>query len=162
MTVVATTRRLVLRRFVPADAAAFAEINADPLVTRYVGGPLSRAASDALLGRILAQQPYARWAVERDGALLGFCGLGRHPIAADDVEVGWRLASAVWGQGLATEAATAVRDLAFGTYGLPRLVAVIHPDNVASIRVAEKVGLAYERDAALDDGTRLVVLATPA
>ncbi|HVF04456.1 MAG TPA: GNAT family N-acetyltransferase [Frankiaceae bacterium] len=162
MTVVATTRRLVLRRFAAGDAAAFAAINADPLVTRYVGGPLSRDASDALLGRFLAEQPYARWAVERDGVLLGFCGLGRHPVAGGDVEIGWRLASAVWGQGLATEAATAVRDLALGTYGLRRLVAVIHPDNGASVRVAEKIGLAYERDAALPDGTRVVVLATRA
>lgn len=162
MTVVATTRRLVLRRFAPADAAAFAAINADPLVTRYLGGPMSRAESDAALARILAQRPYARWAIERDGVLLGYCGLGPHVLVPDDVEIGWRLASAVWGQGIATEAATAVRDLAFGTYGLRRLVAVVHPDNVASVRVAEKIGMAYERDATAADGTRVVVLATPA
>jgi RimJ/RimL family protein N-acetyltransferase len=159
---VAVTERLVLRRFTPDDAEAYAAINADPLVTRFVGGPMSREASDASLARILAEEPFARWAVERDGVLLGFCGLGRHPLAGDDVEIGWRLASSVWGQGLATEAATAVRELAYGTYGLRRVVAVIHPDNVASLRVAEKIGRAYERDATADDGTRVVVLATRA
>ena len=159
---VAVTERLVLRAFTPGDAEAFAAINADPLVTRYVGGPLTREASDALLGRILAQEPFARWAVEREGELLGFCGLGLHPLVAGDVEIGWRLASRVWGRGYATEAATAVRELASGTYGLRRIVAVVHPDNVASLRVAEKIGLAYERDATTDDGTRVVVLATPA
>jgi RimJ/RimL family protein N-acetyltransferase len=158
---VAVTPRLVLRRFAPEDAAAFAEINADPLVMRFVGGPLSRAASDALLARFVDEGDLARWAVERDGRLLGFCGLGKHPVA-DDLEIGWRLASHAWGQGLATEAATAVRDLAFGRFGLPRIVAVIHPDNTASVRVAQKIGMAYGRDALLADGTRVVVYVRPA
>lgn len=159
---VAVTERLVLRSFRPEDAEAFAAINADPLVTRFVGGPMSREASDALLARFVAEGEMARWAVERDGELLGFCGLGTHPVAPDEVEIGWRLASRVWGQGIATEAATAVRDLAFGRFGLDHLVAVIHPDNVASIRVAEKIGMAYGRDATDGDGTRLVVYVTRA
>ena len=60
------------------------------------------------------------------------------------------LARAHWGQGFATEAARAVRDYAFETLRLPRLVALIDPGNVRSIRVAERIGLRYDRDAMLE------------
>lgn len=141
---VAVTERLVLRRFTPADAEAFAAVNADPEVTRFVGGPLDREASDAFLARTMAfwdERGYGRCAVEEAGTLLGFAGLGTHPIAGDDVEIGWRLARHAWGRGLATEAARAVADLAFGPWGLSRLVAVMHPENAASLGVARNLGM---------------------
>jgi ribosomal-protein-alanine N-acetyltransferase len=56
------------------------------------------------------------------------------------------LAKAWWGRGLATEAARATRDYAFGTLGFDRLISVIRPDNVASQRVAMKNGMRFERD----------------
>ncbi len=55
-------------------------------------------------------------------------------------------AKRAWGQGYATEAATAIRDHAFGALGLPRLTALIVPTNAASIRVAEKIGMQHARD----------------
>jgi ribosomal-protein-alanine N-acetyltransferase len=63
-----------------------------------------------------------------------------------EVEIGYRLARCAWGQGFATEAAAAVRDYGFGTLCLSRLISIIDPRNVASIRVAEKTGLKYEKD----------------
>lgn len=153
------TPRLLLRRWRAEDLAPFAALNADPEVTRYVGGPMTREASDAMVGRFEAgfgERGYSRWAVELGGRLVGFCGLGLHPVVPGDVEIGWRLARDVWGQGVATEAAVAVRDWAVGSGVLGRVVAVVHPDNAASIRVAEKTGLAYERDADLD-GLRVLV-----
>jgi ribosomal-protein-alanine N-acetyltransferase len=57
------------------------------------------------------------------------------------IELGYDLASEYWGRGLATEAACAVRDYAFATLGLDRLVSLIRADNRASQRVAEKVGM---------------------
>jgi RimJ/RimL family protein N-acetyltransferase len=63
-----------------------------------------------------------------------------------EIEVGYRLARAFWGRGLATEAAEAVRDYAFRVLALPRLVAIIDPRNRPSIRVAEKTGLWYEKE----------------
>jgi RimJ/RimL family protein N-acetyltransferase len=58
---------------------------------------------------------------------------------------------AFWGRGLATDAATGVRDYAFGILTLPRLVALIDPSNGPSIRVAEKVGLRYEKEVLFRD-----------
>ena len=158
--IVARTARLVLRRWEPGDAAAFAAINADPVVTRFVGGPLTRAASDAFLDRMLAhwaEHGYGRCAVEMDGVLLGYAGVGPHPLGLGCPEIGWRLAAHCWGRGLGTEAARAARDLAFGEWGLPRLVAVMHPDNAATLGVARNLGMTFRREATADDGQRVVV-----
>ena len=63
-----------------------------------------------------------------------------------EIEIGYRLARAHWGQGYATEAVTAVRDYAFAALEMPRLIALIDPANTTSIRVAEKAGMRYEAD----------------
>lgn len=112
--VVARTERLVLRRWRDEDAPTFAAINADPEVMRYVGGVLDRAGSDALLARLREgwrSDGYGRAAVEdaESGELLGFVGLGPHPALPGEVEIGWRLTRQVWGRGLASEAAAAMR-----------------------------------------------------
>ena len=142
-----TTERLVLRDWCEADLAPFAALNADPEVMRHFPAPLSRAESDALAARVreaLAAQGWGLWAAEREGAFIGFIGLARPRFEAHFtpcVEVGWRLARAAWGQGLATEGARAA--LAFAREALPgeRLVSFTVPANVASRRVMEKLGL---------------------
>jgi RimJ/RimL family protein N-acetyltransferase len=144
--VVAVTPRLVLRRWRDADAEPFAGINADPAVMRFLGGPMSRADSDSLLARFrehMAHAPYGRWAVEHreTGDLVGFLGLGDHPVAPEGPEIGWRFGTTWWRQGLATEAATVVRDLAFDELGIERIVSVTVPDNVASLGVMRRIGL---------------------
>jgi RimJ/RimL family protein N-acetyltransferase len=63
-----------------------------------------------------------------------------------ETEIGYRLARPYWGRGYATESARAVRDYALNTLRLPRLIAMIDPQNVASIRVVEKLGMHYEKD----------------
>ena len=145
------TERLVLRRWRPEDLEPFAALNADPEVTRFVGGPMAREASDTMVARFEAchdERGYGRWAVEESGALVGFTGLGPHPFVGGAIEIGWRLARHAWGRGIATEAARAVVDLAFGEIGLSRIVAVVHPDNAASIGVCRHLGmtLAEERE----------------
>jgi len=67
-----------------------------------------------------------------------------------EIELGYRLKRAAWGHGYASEAARAVRDFAFQTLHIKRLVALIDPDNVSSIRVAEKIGMEYESDVMLE------------
>jgi RimJ/RimL family protein N-acetyltransferase len=148
------TERLRLRRFRAGDAEAFAAINADPLVVRHLGGEIDRAASDALLGRIMGhwdEHGFGLWAAElRDGGrMVGFVGLsipGFLPAVLPAVEVGWRLASDVWGRGLATEGGRAGIEWGFGALGLDRIISIIDPDNLASLRVAEKLGMRPGRD----------------
>jgi RimJ/RimL family protein N-acetyltransferase len=150
------TARLRLRRPEPRDFDAYAALCADPQVMRYVGDgqPQSRRrawqAFTGMLGH-WALRSYGQFAVESkaSGAFLGRVGL-YHPDPWPGIELAWALARTHWGQGFAPEAATAVRDWAFGTLGLERLVSVVIPANQASIRVAEKIGERFERDDAID------------
>jgi RimJ/RimL family protein N-acetyltransferase len=82
------------------------------------------------------------WAVTdaETGELLGDCGLIPLEGVGPEVELGYRLASAHWGKGYATEAATACRDLGFDRYGLDRIYVDVHPQNKGSLGVARKLG----------------------
>ena len=153
------TERLVLRPFVPDDIDALAEALSDPEVMRYVGKGEARGRtrdeSERTLRTILGE--YGRWghgllstttSQENDGRPIGWCGLIRWNLdGVEEVEVAYLLGRPYWGKGYATEAATAVRDFGLGPRGRRRLVSLIYPDNRASLRVAEKMGMAYERDA---------------
>ena len=80
-----------------------------------------------------------------DGATIGFCGLQPLGIGLrNEVEIGWWLAQRCWGQGLATEAARSVMEYAFRSVGLERVIAIAQPENGASRRVMEKIGMQYE------------------
>jgi RimJ/RimL family protein N-acetyltransferase len=139
------TERLRLRRFRAGDAEAYAAINADPLVVRFLGGEIDRAASDAQLARIMGhwdEHGFGLWAAElRDGGrMVGFVGLSIPaflPAVLPAVEVGWRLASDVWGRGLATEGARAGVDWGFDGLGLDRIISIIDPASGEGLRVYE-------------------------
>ncbi|MDQ2687537.1 MAG: GNAT family N-acetyltransferase, partial [Armatimonadota bacterium] len=163
------TERLTLRVFQPEDIDGFAPIEADPDVMRfYASGPRPREWAERSVRYFMetqAERGYSPWAVIRksDGRFLGFCGLIPQTIEfKEEVEVGYKLAHDVWGQGLATEAARAVREWAFANLPVPRLVAIIDPGNTTSLRVAEKNGMAYERDITYDGKPcRLYAIARP-
>ena len=84
--------------------------------------------------------------------LIGYCGLFQYPDieGSRENEVSYRLLPQHWGNGYATEAARAIRDHAFSDLGIDRLVALIDPANVRSIRVAEKLGMVYEKPVLLE------------
>jgi RimJ/RimL family protein N-acetyltransferase len=162
-----TTERLLLRRFVDADREPFARLNADPEVTRYLSGPMTRAESDGLIERV--RDHWDRWGyglyaveVRAEPGLVGFVGASHHRALPDDVELGWRLARGVWGRGYATEGALAVRDAAFAELALPRLISITTDENVASRRVMEKLGFRYDRHVPFEQWTlRVAVLDRP-
>ena len=113
---------------------------------RYVGSPAGVKSPEETLERVrqrIAADHGALgfWRVERrgDGTFYGLGALIRMP-TGDDVELAYRLARSAWGQGIAGEAAAALLDYAFGTVGLPRVVAVTYPENRASQRVLDKLG----------------------
>jgi RimJ/RimL family protein N-acetyltransferase len=151
------TSRLLLRRWVATDEAEMARINRDPEVGRYLNRPVDDAAVAAFYGLMVDHwqaHGYGPWAIESlepdyEGQFLGFAGLAHVPpflaAAGPAPELGWRLDPAHWGRGLATEAATAARDDAFGRLALPELISIIHPLNVRSQRVALKLGLTRQR-----------------
>jgi RimJ/RimL family protein N-acetyltransferase len=149
---VITTERLILRPWRPEDRAPFGAINADPAVTEFLLGPLSRDESDALAARIEAhyeQHGFTFWAVETvdDGAFIGMVGLavvGFEAPFTPAVEVGWRLASDRWGRGYATEAARAAVQHGFDCLGLDEIVAFTVPANVRSRAVMERIGMTHD------------------
>ena len=144
------TARLILRPWSEEHLGALVVLNADPEVARYLGGrPFDPAESAALSERLVEhweQHGYGLWAVveKRSGETLGFAGLS-HPVfvpeLAEEVEVGWRLDRSAWGRGYATEAGAEALRWAFGELGLARVVAIIDPDNAASLAVARKLGM---------------------
>lgn len=90
---------------------------------------------------------------KKTSALIGYCGLTLYPDieANPEIEIGYRLIKKYWGHGFATEAASAVRDYAFCELKLPRLVALIEPTNMRSIRVANKIGMSFEKEVMLEN-----------
>jgi RimJ/RimL family protein N-acetyltransferase len=155
------TRRLLLRLWRPEDLEPFAALNADPEVMRYLGGAaLARQQSDALADRIMDHfraHGFGLWAVELKGeaSMTGFIGLAYPtflPELMPTVEVGWRLAHSFWGRGLATEGATECVRHAFENLHLDELCSIHDPENVASRRVMEKLGMRFDRDTFRPDG----------
>jgi ribosomal-protein-alanine N-acetyltransferase len=150
------TRRLRLRRWLPADREPFAALNADPRVTEFLPSPLAREASDALAGRIeshFAAHGFGLWAVEAPGvaAFLGFTGLSIPAFQSHFtpcVEIGWRLAAPFQGRGYATEAARAALGFGFQQLRLDEVVSFAAAGNLRSRRVMEKLGM--RRDPADD------------
>jgi RimJ/RimL family protein N-acetyltransferase len=146
------TPRLVLRAWQPADRAPFAALNADPVVMEHFPGVLSRADSDAALERFEAgwrERGYGLWAAERrdTGVLVGFVGLSEATFPAPftpAVEVGWRLARAHWGQGLATEGARAALGHGFAVLGLQEIVSFTAQGNWRSRRVMERLRMSFD------------------
>lgn len=146
------TKRLRLRTWVAADREPFAALNADAQVMEHFPAPLSRAESDALADRIEAkfqEQGFVFWAVEVPGVVrfARFIGLSVPTFEAHFtpcVEIGWRLARPYWGQGFATEGASATLRHAFGTLNLPAVVAFTAQGNARSRRVMEKLGMHYD------------------
>jgi ribosomal-protein-alanine N-acetyltransferase len=153
---VLTTERLIMRSWEQADRAPFAALNADPLVMEHFPGPTSREQSDAFLDgvdRHLTEHGWGLWATERrdTGEFIGFVGIKAVPDdlpVAPGVEVGWRLASAHWGHGFATEGAGAALAFGFTELGLDEIVSFTAEANMRSRRVMEKLGM--QRDAARD------------
>jgi RimJ/RimL family protein N-acetyltransferase len=147
----ATTERLRFREMGPADLDAMAALLGDPEVMRFYPAPKTRdEAADwiAWNQRNYAEHGHGLWIVEtHEGEFLGDCGLTYQPVnGRTELEVGYQVRADLQGRGYATEAAAACRDLARDTLDAELLVAIIHPDNVPSQRVAQKIGMRHLED----------------
>jgi RimJ/RimL family protein N-acetyltransferase len=150
-----TTQRLRLRGHCLDDFAASAAMWADPIVTRYITGrPCTEEESWARFLRQMGHwtcMPFGYWVVEERSSgdfvgEVGFADFKRdiQPSMQGVPELGWVLVPRFHRRGYATEAVTAALD--WGQTHLPsfRTACIIHPDNAASIRVAQKVGFRRE------------------
>jgi RimJ/RimL family protein N-acetyltransferase len=151
------TARLLLRPMEAGDHLELLMTFGDPKVMAAFGvEPFREPDMKRWIARNLEHQKrhgYGLFSVlhRTDRTLIGDCGLEHREVGdAADVELGYDIRSDYWNRGLATEAATAVRDYAFQSLGLPHLISLIRPGNAASARVAEKIGM--RRDAEVVQG----------
>lgn len=151
--IIAETARLRLRHFTAADLAPMTRVFGDAEVMRFGDGAQTTEWVRAWLRGCAVsyeRHGYGPWAVveKSSGAAIGYCGLFDFPNVngRPEIEIGYRLNRAYWSQGYATEAVIAVRDYAFDVLGMTRLVAIIDPENVASIHVAEHAGMCREAE----------------
>jgi [ribosomal protein S5]-alanine N-acetyltransferase len=151
MKTILKTDRLLLREFVMDDVEDFFRMVSDPDVTRYTGdgGKTLEEVRKGLEERLFQdyrKYGYGRWAAvyKPTSKVIGFAGL-KYLDDVDEVDLGYRFFKEHWGQGLATEAASAVLAYGFGTLRLQRIIGIADIKNQASIRVLEKVGFTFER-----------------
>jgi ribosomal-protein-alanine N-acetyltransferase len=144
-----TTPRLTLRAFAESDAESLHQILSEDGVLEYFPNtsPPPLDAVRRFISRQLAhwqERGFGWWAIERRDrqGLIGWSGL-QHLPETDEVEIAYLLGRAFWGKGLATEAAKTGLRYGFEQAGLEHIVAIVHVDNGASQRVAQKLGMSF-------------------
>jgi RimJ/RimL family protein N-acetyltransferase len=145
------TPRLRLRQFTHDDLNDLCRLYSNPDLMRYIGkGTRTKNETQTALSSIIKhyEHGFGMWAViyKDDGKLIGRCGLCFLDKTLE-VELGYLLAQSYWGKGLATEASHTSLKYGFEILKLDKIVAIAQPENIASRRVMEKVGMKYERDA---------------
>lgn len=158
------TERLILRHQRPSDLDDLFTLYQDPEIIRYIPDhPRDFDETRQELEWHMNGHPrfpeLGLWATiyKPTNAFIGRCGLLPWTIdGRDEVEVAYTIDRTHWGLGLATEAATAITHHAFNTLRLPRLIALIDPENHASARVATKIGMSFEKEFTDEYGTAWV------
>ncbi len=141
------TRRLILCGWTAADIGPYTEMAAHPDMSRYTGSP----ANEGAVWRMFAFQ-VGHWALNgfgmwlahdrATGEFVGRVGLYEEH-GWPGLEVAWTIRRDRWGEGLATEGGAAALEFAFTELARDRVISIMHPENAASVRVAEKLGLRY-------------------
>jgi RimJ/RimL family protein N-acetyltransferase len=144
------TDRLYLREFIEDDAQFFYELNNDPEVIRYTGDVAFKNKEEALAlirnyDQYKSKTGRLTVVLKETGELLGWCGLKFHP-ENDQTDLGYRFKKVYWNKGYATEAARASLQYGFDTLHLPYIVATAQKENIASIKIMEKLGMHFWKE----------------
>ncbi|HSK74640.1 MAG TPA: GNAT family N-acetyltransferase [Pyrinomonadaceae bacterium] len=148
------TERLIFRKLTPDDAEDLHRIYSNPETMKFMGDSsesveIVRNSIQKHIEKYYNQLGFGLWAtvLKENNRFIGRCGLLYQEIeGVKDLELAYLIDRDFWGKGLATEAAGEIMNLGFNRFGFTRIIAVIKPENAASIRVAEKCGLNYERE----------------
>lgn len=150
--IVIETPRIILRHLTWNDLDDLAALYADPQVMRFLGSTRTYEDTKQQLDGIIdsyEKHGFGLWATihKADNQFIGRCGLIALEIDEQpEIEIGYALHQRYWGQGLATEAARAIRDYGCLELGYNRLISLVDHDNIASQHVAMKNGLTYEKN----------------
>lgn len=159
------TKRLILRPHELRDIEPAYQMNLNQEVTRFTGdggvvemNEMERRIKESVFGDY-ERFGFGRFAVEwkETGEFIGFTGLKYLP-EMKEVDLGYRFKREFWGMGIATEAGLASLDFGFNHLGLNRIIGMLLPDNLASVRVLHKLGFHFERDM-MEDGMLIHVYA---
>ena len=146
------TDRLILRPFTIDDIIPAYELNLDPEVTRYTGDggvvsfeEMERRIKEDVIGDY-KKRGFGRFAVDdkETQEFIGFAGL-KYLDDMSEVDLGYRFKKSYWGKGIATEAGMACVDFAFSQLNLNKIIALVLPDNKASIRVLHKLNFCFDK-----------------
>ena len=151
--IILETNRLLLRHLVLEDLNDLFSLYRDPEIRRYFpeGVLTFEETREELEWHMNGHPKYPKlglWATihKETGTFIGRCGLLPWEIDGRlEVEIAYLLDKSFWHQGLATEAAKGILDYGFGKLNLTRLICLIDPENIASQRVAERIGMTLER-----------------
>ena len=157
MHIIFETPRLILRRFTEEDAPLILALNSKPEIVKYVHEPLLETEEQAkkiITDIILPQYKnnLGRWAVhtKNNNEFIGWCGLKYRP-ELDEIDLGYRLMQKAWGKGFATEAAQYSLEHGFKKLNLKLITGRAHIENLASIKVLEKIGMDFISEGIVDD-----------
>lgn len=145
------TQRLLLREFETHDAESLYLLNSDPDVIKYTGDPpfanVFEARSFIENYNQYKLYGFGRWAVidKSTSLFMGWCGLKYGP-STDETDIGFRFFKRCWNKGYATESAQACLEFGFGKLDRPSIIGRAMKENTASIRVLEKLGMAFESE----------------
>jgi len=151
MEVIFETPRLFLRRFTEEDANLIYALNSDPEIVKYVHEPVlenETQAKEILINSILPQYKLnlGRWAIhtKSDYSFIGWCGL-KYIKETGITDLGYRLMKTAWGKGYATEAAQYTLIYGLRDLKINLITGMAHIENIASLRVLEKIGMKFSR-----------------
>jgi [ribosomal protein S5]-alanine N-acetyltransferase len=157
MHIIFQTPRLILRQFTEADAPLILSLNSDPEILKYLHEPILETIEQAekvLQDIILPQYKnnLGRWAMHTKNNMdfIGWCGL-KYRSDIDEIDLGYRLMQKAWGKGFATEAAQHTLDHGLNKLQLKLITGRAHIENIASIKVLEKIGMDYIGEGIVDD-----------
>jgi len=164
--IVLETERLTLRHASLDDAAFIVRLLNEPAFLQYIGDRGVRSLDDArgyITARLIASYElhgFGLWIVTRTGSpdALGICGLVKRDTLPEP-DIGFAFLQEHWRNGIGFESAAGVKRYAFEHLELPRLLAIVNPDNTGSIRILEKLGFAFERMSEPGDGKTVRVYA---
>ena len=162
--IILETKRLILRHLAPDDLDSLFALYSDPEVRRYFPeGTLTYEETKKELEWFLDGHPehpeLGLWATihKETNQFIGRCGLLPWTIdERPEVEVAYMLAKEYWGQGLGTEAAQAILEYGFEQLQLSRLICLIDRENLASVKVATKIGMTFEKEGEDEKGPFLL------
>jgi [ribosomal protein S5]-alanine N-acetyltransferase len=147
------TKRLILRPHIEADAADFVALNCDDNVVRYTGDAAIHTEAEALhIFRNIIFPQYAKYDMGRlavilkeTGEYIGWCGL-KFLAEDNEVDIGYRFMQKHWGKGYASEAAASCIKEGFEHYQLSKIIGMVVPENIGSVKVLEKIGLRFVKE----------------